>query len=196
MLEEKFGDTGGGLGADWEAYCCAVSQPTIFLDTEEINLAEVGPERFARLKWAGYSFSERELEVYTKLARQRQCGAGTPKVKPKVLKPRPGQSWISPRRRSSRSWRRYCSPQLIRGLLPRHKQLFESSPDWKPYHSGFVSHFDRPETSEFHIHVLTVFLDGGVCMTFAVAVPMGQMPPDDRNVMDRATVWLTIPEMN
>ena len=191
LLEEKLSDTGESLGADWEAYCYAISQPAVLLDNEEINLAEVeGRERFARLVASGHSFTVAQIETYERLSRQAACGAGGPKIRAKALKSRPRPALDLDKAKIDPILAAAYGPNLVLGFLTRHKQQFESYPDWKPHRTGFVTDLGRPETSESYIHVLTVFLDGGVCITFAVAVPMGQLPPDDRDVMEAATIWV------
>jgi hypothetical protein len=189
LLAEKFGDTGEALGEDWESYCRSISQPTVLVDGGEINLAEVeGRERFARCMRAGHPFSRCQVQIYEKLARQAGCGTGAPRVKAKTLKPRPRPHLAFAKVQIDPALAAAYSPALIRGLLTKHRQLFEAYPDWKPHRDGFVSALGRPETSDSYIHVLTVFLDGGTCITFAVAVPTGQLPPPDWAVMDRATI--------
>ena len=193
LLEEKLGDTGEALGADWEAYCFAISQPIIFTDGGEINLAEVeGRGRFSCLAESGQQFDDRDIELHARLSRQAECGTGGRKIKAKTLKTRPRPELDLAKAKIDPILAAAYGPELVLSFLTRHKQSFEAYPDWKPHRTGFLSDLDRPETSESYIHVLTVFLDGGVCVTFAVAVPTGQLPPDDRDVMDAATVWVNL----
>lgn len=191
LLQEKLGDTGEGLGADWEAYCSAISQPTVLVDREVINLAEVeGRGRFARLVRLGCSFSERQVETFEKLSRQAEVGSAAPRIKSKARKPRPRPELDLSRVKIDPTLAAAYPKELILGFLAKHRQLFESSPDWKPHRIGFVSDLGRPETSASYIHILTVFLDEATCVTFAVAAQMGQLPPPDAAVMDQATIWL------
>jgi hypothetical protein len=159
-LQEKLDDSNV---SDWEEYTCSIPQPSITIDGEVVNVAEVaGRARCGAYIAAGGVLSDVErgrLESTTKQAAPRK---GKLKRKLKLLKDRPQTPITFEKVKVDPRVLEVLKPAQIKGLLTRHKSVCEAQ-EWKPTHSATQSDMGSHKHDGCSFRSLTVFLNLAAC---------------------------------
>lgn len=179
-LREKLEDSNV---SDWEEYTYTIPQPSIVIDGEGVNVAEVaGRARCEAYISAGGVLSDVErgrLESTTKQAAPRK---GKPQRKLKLLKDRPQPPITFEKVKVDPRVLEVLKPAQIKGLLTRHKSVCKTQ-EWKPTYSATQSDMGSQKHVGCSFRCLTVFLDEGGCVTFVVLVTQGEEPPDQDRIV-------------
>lgn len=193
-LREKLSDTSEAVGSDWEIYESCISQPTVSdrrtveREPRFLTLTKVEDRKTARSLidegmhfGPNHDFVVSQVEKYERLS---AIGAGGPKVKAKLFKERPRPPMTLGTVNVSPALLQSLPTKLIRGLLTRHRQSWESQESpYSPLDQAYKSRMSGPDEST-HYFVLTIFLDFGD-VTFATALPKRFPDPDNDQITER-----------